>query len=321
MQVRAAVHDGYRRLLGRSLETELRVAVKERADQEAIRVFAANLRELLLAAPLGPKRVLAVDPGFRTGCKAVCLDAQGALLHHETLFPHGSEKQRTEAERRARELIEAFAVESHRRRQRHGRSRNRAVLAKHRLPGNDIPVVLVNESGASVYSASEAAREEFPRSRPDRARRGVHRPTAHGPPGGAGQDRPQVHRRRPVPARRGPDGPQADPRRCGRELRQPRRGRPEPGQRGAADLRVRAGAPSGGQHRRLPQRKRPVSLPRRSCSDVPRLGPKAFEQCAGFLRIRDGEQPPGRERRAPRELPGGARPWPPTSAARCRPSC
>ena len=201
LQVRAAVHDGYRRLLSRSLETELRVAVKARADAEAIRVFAANLRELLLAAPLGPKRVMAIDPGFRTGCKTVCLDAQGTLLHHETLYPHGSEKQRTDAERRTRDLIEAFAVEviavGNGTAGRETEQFIRSIAC-----GNDIAVVLVNESGASIYSASEAARREFPdldltvRGAVSIGRR------LHGPPGGAGQDRPQVHRRRPVPARR-----------------------------------------------------------------------------------------------------------------------
>jgi uncharacterized protein len=88
-----AAHDAYKRLLSRSMETEVRVAIKERADAEAIRVFADNLRQLLLASPLGAKRVMGIDPGFRTGCKVVCLDRQGKLLHNDTIYPHTSARQ------------------------------------------------------------------------------------------------------------------------------------------------------------------------------------------------------------------------------------
>jgi uncharacterized protein len=160
-QVRLAVLDGYRRLLSRSMETELRLSLKERADQEAIGVFAGNLRELLLAAPLGPRRVLALDPGFRTGCKVACLDPQGKLLHHDIVFPHGSEGQATDAARTIRNLVERFGTE--------------VIAVGNGTAGRETeqfvrpcpflvrsPVILVDESGASVYSASEAAREEFP---------------------------------------------------------------------------------------------------------------------------------------------------------------
>jgi uncharacterized protein len=111
-QVRMALHDGYRRLLSRAMETEARLALKERADREAIRVFAENLRQLLLAPPLGPKRVMGIDPGFRTGCKVVCLDPQGKLLHHDTLFFHTSEKRREEAVQKMAALCEAYQIEA-----------------------------------------------------------------------------------------------------------------------------------------------------------------------------------------------------------------
>jgi len=160
-QVRLAVEDGYRRLLAPAMETEIRLATKKRADAEAIRVFADNLRQLLLAPPLGRKRLLALDPGFRTGCKLVCLDAQGKLLHHDTIFPHLSERSRGEAAERvwalsAKYQVEAIAVGNG----TAGRE-TETFLREIGLP-EGLPVVMVNESGASVYSASKIAREEFP---------------------------------------------------------------------------------------------------------------------------------------------------------------
>lgn len=160
-QVKIAVIDSYRRLLGPSMETEIRALTKKRADEEAIKVFADNLRQLLLASPLGEKRVLAIDPGFRTGCKVVCLDPQGKLLHHDTIYPHEPQKQTAEAGMKIRELcqkydIQAIAVGNG----TAGRETEQFVrninLPKH------IPIIMVNESGASVYSASEVARREFP---------------------------------------------------------------------------------------------------------------------------------------------------------------
>jgi uncharacterized protein len=159
-QVRLAVHDGYKRLLSSSMETEIRLATKKRADEEAIRVFTENLRQLLLASPLGEKNVLAIDPGFRTGCKCVCLDRQGKLLHHETIFIL-SEKGAAEAGIKVRTMVERFAIEAIAiGNGTAGRETEAFVLALD-LP-RSIPVVMVNESGASIYSASEAAREEFP---------------------------------------------------------------------------------------------------------------------------------------------------------------
>ncbi|MDZ7598463.1 MAG: Tex family protein [Desulfobacterales bacterium] len=160
-QVRLALHDGYRRLLSRAMETETRVALKERADREAIRVFAENLRQLLLAPPLGPKRVLGIDPGFRTGCKVVCLDPQGKLLHHDTLFFHTSEKRREEAVQKMAALCEAYQIEAIA--VGNGTAGRETETLVTRLPcAQGKMVLLVNESGASIYSASETAREEFP---------------------------------------------------------------------------------------------------------------------------------------------------------------
>ena len=158
-EVEAALRDGYKRLLAPSIENEIRAMVKERADLEAIKVFVANIRELLLAAPLGQKRILALDPGFRTGAKTVALDAQGTLLEYTAVYPTGSEKARDEAARTIRELckkhgLEAVAVGNG--------TAGRETEAFVRSLDLGLPVVLVNESGASIYSASEVARREFP---------------------------------------------------------------------------------------------------------------------------------------------------------------
>ncbi len=160
-QVRLAAQDGYGRLLAPSMETEIRLATKKRADEEAIRIFGDNLRQLLMAPPLGQKNILAIDPGLRTGCKTVCLDRQGKLLHHETLFPLLSEKGREESARRVLELCSEFQVEAVAVGNGTGGRETEAFLRNIPLPAQ-IQVVLVNESGASVYSASKTAREEFP---------------------------------------------------------------------------------------------------------------------------------------------------------------
>lgn len=160
-QVRLAAIDGYKRLLSRAMETELRLAVKERAEAEAIRVFAGNLRELLLAPPLGAKMVMGVDPGFRTGCKIVFLDRQGKLLFHDTLFLHRSAAEDDRASRKILDLcrrhrVEAIAVGNG------TAGRETLDLIRKIEFGRPVQVVMVNESGASIYSASEAARGEFP---------------------------------------------------------------------------------------------------------------------------------------------------------------
>jgi protein Tex len=160
-QVAMALRDSYKRLLSRSLETELRVASKERADREAIAVFADNLRQLLLASPLGAKRVMGVDPGFRTGCKVVCLDRQGKLLHNTTIYPHTSSAQLEKAKAEALRLCRDFQVEAIAIGNGTAGRETEAFIRGLGLP-KEIIVLMVNESGASIYSASEAAREEFP---------------------------------------------------------------------------------------------------------------------------------------------------------------
>ncbi|MEW6117829.1 MAG: Tex family protein [Nitrospirota bacterium] len=160
-QVKLAVHDSYKRLLSLSMETEMRLATKERADEEAIKVFAENLRQLLLASPLGQKNTLAIDPGFRTGCKVVCLDRQGKLLHNETIYPHQSERERSDAASRIKSLCEHFAIEAIAIGNGTAGRETEAFVRGLGLP-KTISIVMVNESGASIYSASEVAREEFP---------------------------------------------------------------------------------------------------------------------------------------------------------------
>lgn len=160
-QVRLAVEDSYRRLLANSMETEIRMVSKKRADAEAIRVFAENLRQLLLAPPLGQKRILALDPGFRTGCKLVCLNAQGRLIHHETIYPHLSEKDRETAAKRVRSLCEQLNIEAIAIGNGTAGRETETFLGGLGLP-DTIQIIMVNESGASVYSASKIARDEFP---------------------------------------------------------------------------------------------------------------------------------------------------------------
>ncbi|MBU2578034.1 RNA-binding transcriptional accessory protein [Patescibacteria group bacterium] len=160
-QVRIAVHDSYKRLLSRSMETEARLMTKERADSEAIRVFADNLRNLLLSPPLGAKRVMGIDPGFRTGCKIVCLDRQGKLLCHDTIYPHFSEKGAEEAVKKMKDLCERFEVEAIAVGNGTAGRETEAFVKSIGFSGK-IQIIMVNESGASIYSASEIASEEFP---------------------------------------------------------------------------------------------------------------------------------------------------------------
>ena len=160
-QVKEAVTDGYKRLLSPSMETEILAATKLRADEEAIKVFAENLRQLLLAPPLGRKNVLAIDPGFRTGCKVVCLDRQGQLKHSDVIFPFQSEKLAASDAAKVASLCEQFEIEAIAIGNGTASRETEAFIRSIKLAGN-VPVVMVNESGASIYSASQAAREEFP---------------------------------------------------------------------------------------------------------------------------------------------------------------
>ena len=160
-QVKLAIRDAYKRLLCPSMETELRMLSKKKADEEAIKVFAENLQKLLMAAPLGSKHMMAIDPGFRTGCKLVCLDAQGKLLHFEAIFPNEPQKRKMESAETIKHLVDKFKIE--------------AIAIGNGTAGREteefvkgigleksVTVVMVNESGASIYSASKVAREEFP---------------------------------------------------------------------------------------------------------------------------------------------------------------
>jgi len=161
-QVKEAVTDSWSRLLAPSMETEFRKLSKEKADGEAIRVFADNLRQLLLAPPLGEKNVLAIDPGYRTGCKVVCLDRQGALLHNDTIYPHPPQNETARSVSRLLTLVETYGIEA----VAIGNgtaSRETEELVRQYLPADTgVRVFVVSEAGASVYSASKTARDEFP---------------------------------------------------------------------------------------------------------------------------------------------------------------
>src|SRR5450759_225477 len=161
-QVRLAAHDSYKRLLGSAIEGEIRFESKKKADTEAIRVFAANLRQLLLASPLGQKTVLAIDPGFRTGCKLVCLDAQGKLLHHDVVYPTAaSPAQIKQAGDTVLALAHRFSVEAVAIGNGTAGRETEQFVRGLGIPSS-ILIAVVNESGASIYSASDVAREEFP---------------------------------------------------------------------------------------------------------------------------------------------------------------
>ena len=160
-QVEMAIEDSYKRLLGPSMESECMAFFKEKADVEAIRVFADNLRQLLLASPLGQKRILALDPGFRTGCKLVCLDAQGNLLHNETIYPHQPQNETTISMKKVESLVDAYKVEAIAIGNGTAGRETENFIKRIAFP-RPIQVFVVSEDGASIYSASPAAREEFP---------------------------------------------------------------------------------------------------------------------------------------------------------------
>lgn len=161
IQVEQAIKDAYKRLMKPSIETEFAAEAKQRADDEAIRVFVSNLKQLLLAAPLGEKRVLGIDPGYRTGCKVVCLDAQGKMLHNETIYPHAPQKEYKQAAKKLTSLVEAYKIEAI----AIGNgtaSRETEQFVTGLRYDHAIQVFVVSENGASIYSASKIARDEFP---------------------------------------------------------------------------------------------------------------------------------------------------------------
>ena len=289
-QVRLAVADSYKRLLGSAIEVEMRLESKKRADLEAIRVFSENLRELLLSSPLGRKNVLAIDPGFRTGCKVVCLDRQGKLLYHDVVYPTaasaGSMREAAEALLSMIKVhqIEAIAIGNG----TAGRETEAFVKAL-KLPAA-IPVVMVNESGASIYSASEAAREEFPN----------HDLTVRGAV--------SIGRRLMDPLA---ELVKLDPKSIG--VGQYQHDVDQMALKRTLDDVVMSCVNGVGVELNTASKQllgyvsglgpllaenivayRNEHGPFKSRADlrqVPRLGPKAFEQAAGFLRIRDGEHP------------------------------
>ena len=159
-QVELAIQDGYKRLLMPAMETEVRAEAKKRADENAIRVFAENIRQLLLAAPLGQKRVLALDPGFRTGCKVVCLDEQGSLLANTAVYPHTGPGQASEAAETIKDWVKKYQIQAIA--IGNGTAGRETETFVRNLNLNGIHIIMVNESGASIYSASEVARDEFP---------------------------------------------------------------------------------------------------------------------------------------------------------------
>jgi len=289
-QVRLAVVDAYKRLLGFSIEAELRLETKKRADTEAIRVFCENLRELLLAAPLGPKAVLAIDPGFRTGCKTVVLDRQGKLLHHTVLqLAGGSPGAIREAAEELLHLVRQHAIEAIAiGNGTAGRETEQVVRTLPMTPR--IPIVMVNESGASIYSASEVAREEFPdqdltvRGAVSIGRR-LMDPLAElvklDPKSiGVGQYQHDVDE---TALRKGLDDVVIScVNRVGVEL--------NTASRQLLGYVSGLGPSLAAQIVTYRDQNGPFRS-RQELLKVPRLGPKAFEQCAGFLRIRDGENP------------------------------
>ena len=156
------LRDAFKRLLHPSIEKEALKSAKERADIESIKVFGENLRQLLLAAPVGQKRTMAIDPGFRTGCKVVCLDAQGNLLHNETIYPHPPQNEKIVSMKRLSNMLEAYKIEVVAIGNGTAGRETEAFIKRIHFPQEEVKVFSVSEDGASIYSASETAREEFP---------------------------------------------------------------------------------------------------------------------------------------------------------------
>jgi len=287
--VREAVADSHKRLLAPSMETEILASAKLRADQEAIRVFAENLRQLLLAAPLGQKNVLAIDPGFRTGCKVVCLDRQGQLKHSDVIYPHTGQARAAADVPKLTALCDKFDIEVI----AIGNgtaSRETEAYVRNINFSRTIPVVMVNESGASIYSASEAAREEFPNE--DVTVRGA----------------VSIGRRLMDPLA---ELVKIDPKSIGvgqyqHDVDQPalKQGLDDVVVSCVNNVGVEVNTASkqllqyvSGLGAQLAQNivdfrnENGPFAARRALKKVPRLGAKAFEQAAGFLRIRDAKNP------------------------------
>lgn len=287
-QVQMAADDAYRRLLRPSIETEFAGSSKAKADEEAICVFAGNLKQLLLAPPLGQKRIMGIDPGYRTGCKVVCLDAQGNLLHNETIYPHAPQNQYARASFKVASLVEQYHIEAIAiGNGTAGRETDEMVRALHL---KDVDVFLVSEDGASVYSASKLAREEFPDY--DVTVRGA----------------VSIGRRLADPLA---ELVKIDPKAIG--VGQYQHDVDQGELKKALDLTVESCVNTVGVNLNTASKHlltyvsglgpalaqnivdyRAANGPfhsRRELLKVPRLGAKAYEQCAGFLRIPDAENP------------------------------
>ncbi len=288
-QVQEAVKDAYKRLLKPSIETEFSNLSKQKADEEAIRVFAENLKQLLLAPPLGQKRVLGIDPGYRTGCKLVCLDAQGNLLHNETIYPHPPKSERNTAARKLIHLIEQYSIEAI----AIGNgtaSRETETFVTSQRYDRKLQVFVVSEDGASIYSASKTAREEFPdydvtvRGAVSIGRR-LMDPLAElvkiEPKSiGVGQyqhdvDQTMLKKSLDQTVENCVNAVGVNLNTASRHLLTYISGLGPQLAQNIVDYRTENGAFSS----------------RRELLKVPRMGAKAFEQCAGFLRIPDGKNP------------------------------
>ncbi len=288
-EVTLAVDDSYKRLLAPSLETEIRHLAKESADVEAIRVFAQNLRELLMTSPLGQKAVLAIDPGYRTGCKVVCLDRQGKLLHNTVIYPTQSGKRVKEAGMVLLDLVDRFSIEAIAIGNGTASRETEEFVRKLDLKKR-IPIVMVNESGASIYSASQIARDEFPdyditvRGAVSIGRR-LMDPLAElvkiDPKSiGVGQYQHDVDQGRLKQSLH--DAVESCVNRVGVEVNT-----------ASVPLLTTVSGLGSTLARKIVEFRDQNGpfLSRNVLKKVPRLGPKAFEQAAGFLRIRDGDNP------------------------------
>ena len=288
-QVKLAVKDCYKRLLSRSMETETRVHAKEKADRKAIKVFAENLRQLLLSPPLGAKRVMGIDPGFRTGCKVVCLDRQGKLIHSDTVYPHMSEKKALAEKEKIKSLCEKFEIEATA--VGNGTAGRETEAFVKTVPfSKPMQIIMVNESGASIYSASKAAREEFPdhdltvRGAVSIGRR-LMDPLAElvkiDPKSiGVGQYQHDVDQKALKQAL--DDVVMSCVNGVGVDLN-----------RASSQLLAYVSGLSATIAKNIIayREKNGPFISRKQIADVPRLGPKAFEQSAGFLRIPENKNP------------------------------
>ncbi|MFO8111049.1 MAG: Tex family protein [Desulfosalsimonadaceae bacterium] len=287
--VRQAVEDGYKRLLSNAMETEIRIMARKRADEEAIRVFADNLRQLLLAPPMGARRVMGIDPGYRTGCKVACLDRQGKLLHHDTVYLHTGVGRAEKEALKIKFLCEKYEIEAVAVGNGTAGRETEALVRKIDFT-SPVQVVMVNESGASIYSASEAARREFPdhdltvRGAVSIGRR-LMDPLAElvkiDPKSiGVGQYQHDVDQRALKQALDDVvtscvNAVGVDLNRASMEL-----------------LSYVSGLSAGIAKNIVAYREENGPFPsREALMKVPRLGPKAFEQCAGFLRIPGAQNP------------------------------